>query len=180
MNKLSIFSASNASECVFGHDDAMVIAEQLAARGVRFEQWHATAAIDASTSNEAILAAYQTDISRLQAAGDYQTVDVISLAKGNPNAAELRQKFLFEHTHGEDEVRFFVKGQGLFCLHIGDEVVQVLCQQGDLISVPALTAHWFDMGSDPEFTAIRLFNNPEGWVAQATGSEIATRYPLLA
>lgn len=180
MNKLNIFSDKDASRVVLESNQVEVIQTELAKRGVRFEQWQAGATIDATTSHDAILAAYQGDIARLQQDGGYQTVDVISLAKGNPNAAELRQKFLFEHTHGEDEVRFFVKGQGLFCLHIGDEVVQVLCQQGDLISVPALTAHWFDMGSDPEFTAIRLFNNPEGWVAQATGSEIAKQYPLLA
>jgi 1,2-dihydroxy-3-keto-5-methylthiopentene dioxygenase len=45
--------------------------------------------------------------------------------------------------------------------------------------VPANTPHWFDMGSDPEFTAIRLFNNQEGWVAQGTGSDIAKQFPLL-
>ncbi|WP_350608620.1 cupin domain-containing protein, partial [Pseudoalteromonas sp. MER144-MNA-CIBAN-0113] len=93
--------------------------------------------------------------------------------------SELRKKFLFEHTHNEDEVRFFVKGQGLFCLHLGNKVYQVLCQQGDLISVPELTPHWFDMGSDPEFTAIRLFNNTEGWVAKSTDSSIAEQFPLL-
>jgi len=97
----------------------------------------------------------------------------------NPAAAQMREKFLFEHTHSEDEVRFFVKGQGLFCLHIDAKIYQVLCQQGDLISVPTLTPHWFDMGSDPEFTAIRLFNNTEGWVAKSTESEIAKQFPLL-
>ena len=85
----------------------------------------------------------------------------------------MREKFLFEHTHSEDEVRFFVKGQGLFCLHIGTKIYQVLCQKGDLISVPTLTPHWFDMGSDPEFTAIRLFNNTEGWVAKSTALELS-------
>ena len=47
------------------------------------------------------------------------------------------------------------------------------------ISVPAGTTHRFDMGSEPEFTAIRLFNNAEGWVANFTGSDIASRFPLL-
>ncbi|CCQ11187.1 1,2-dihydroxy-3-keto-5-methylthiopentene dioxygenase [Pseudoalteromonas luteoviolacea B = ATCC 29581] len=179
MNKLNVFSDKDASTVVLESNQVEVIQAELAKRGVRFEQWKAGATIDATTSHEAIVAAYQADIARLQQDGGYQTVDVISLAKGNPNAPELRKKFLFEHTHNEDEVRFFVKGQGLFCLHIEEEVIQVLCQRGDLISVPAFTKHWFDMGSDPEFTAIRLFNNQEGWVATATGSELANAYPLL-
>jgi len=54
-----------------------------------------------------------------------------------------------------------------------------LCEKDDLISVPANTKHWFDMGPNPVFTAIRLFNNPEGWVARFTGDAIAEEFPLL-
>jgi 1,2-dihydroxy-3-keto-5-methylthiopentene dioxygenase len=106
-------------------------------------------------------------------------MDVVSLAADNPNKAELRKKFLDEHRHGEDEVRFFVDGEGLFSLHIGDRVFEVLCQKGDLISVPANTPHWFDMGPNPHFVAIRLFNNPDGWVARFTGSDIAKGFTRL-
>ncbi|MGC0120774.1 1,2-dihydroxy-3-keto-5-methylthiopentene dioxygenase [Pseudoalteromonas piscicida] len=179
MSQLTIYQVQNPSQALQHEQDANIIASLLAEQGVRFEQWQANTDITAEMSQDDIISAYQRDIERLKAQGGYQTVDVISLAKGNPNASELRQKFLFEHTHSEDEVRFFVKGQGLFCLHLNDKVYQVLCQQGDLISVPENTPHWFDMGSDPEFTAIRLFNNQEGWVAKSTDSEIAKQFPLL-
>ena len=109
----------------------------------------------------------------------YVTVDVISLTSDHPQKAELRAKFLEEHRHAEDEVRFFVAGRGLFTLHIEDKVYAVLCEKNDLISVPAGTRHWFDMGEHPHFVAIRLFNNPEGWVAQFTGEDIAGRFPRL-
>ena len=79
----------------------------------------------------------------------------------------MRAKFLDEHRHGEDEVRFFVAGRGLFVLHIEEHVYAVLCERNDLISVPAGTRHWFDMGEHPHFVAVRLFNNPEGWVASS-------------
>jgi len=58
-------------------------------------------------------------------------------------------------------------------------VYEVSCERGDLISVPAGTRHWFDMGPAPSFVAIRLFINPEGWVASFTGSDIAERFPRL-
>lgn len=102
------------------------------------------------------------------------------MTKDHPSKDTLRAQFFKEHTHSEDKVRFFVAGSGLFCLHIGNEVFQVLCGQNDLISVPAMTPHWFDMGSEPEFTAIRIFDNPAGWVAKFTGSSIADAYPRLA
>ncbi|WP_010606858.1 1,2-dihydroxy-3-keto-5-methylthiopentene dioxygenase [Pseudoalteromonas maricaloris] len=179
MSQLTIYQVQNPSQALQQEQDANIIASLLAEQGVRFEQWQANTDITAEMSQDDIINAYLSDIERLKAQGGYQTVDVISLAKGNPSASELRQKFLFEHTHSEDEVRFFVKGQGLFCLHLNDKVYQVLCQQGDLISVPENTPHWFDMGIDPEFTAIRLFNNKEGWVAKSTDSDIAKQFPLL-
>ena len=92
---------------------------------------------------------------------------------------ELRQKFLSEHRHSEDEVRFFVAGRGLFSLHLNKQIYEVLCEQGDLISVPADTPHWFDMGARPAFVAIRFFNNQEGWVAHYSGNPIAEQFSRL-
>jgi 1,2-dihydroxy-3-keto-5-methylthiopentene dioxygenase len=33
------------------------------------------------------------------------------------------------------------------------------------------------MGPEPRFTAIRLFTNPDGWVARFSGSDISERFP---
>ena len=155
------------------------IASTLAAVGVRFERWQAVAPIAPGASQEQVIAAYRPQIEQLMAERGYVTVDVVSLSDDHPQKAELRAKFLDEHTHGEDEVRFFVAGRGLFTLHVGDHVYAVLCEKNDLISVPAGTRHWFDMGEEPHFVAIRLFNNPEGWVAQFTGDSIAKNFPPL-
>ena len=70
--------------------------------------------------------------------------------------------------------------EGLFSLHLDDHVYEVLCTKGDLIGVPDNTRHWFDMGPNPNFVAIRIFTNPAGWVADFTGSDIAQRFPRLA
>lgn len=179
MSHLRLFAVDNATQPLFESSDAGEISAVLAKAGIRFEQWQAGAPLSALSSNDDILQAYAADIQRLKHERGYITVDVISLSADHPDKAALRQKFLAEHTHSEDEVRFFVRGQGLFCLHIAGKVYQVLCQQNDLISVPAGTTHWFDMGSEPEFSAIRLFNNPDGWVAKFSGSDIALRFPLL-
>ena len=78
---------------------------------------------------------------------------------------------------GEDEVRFFVAGSGLFTLHVGGKVYEVECVQDDLIAVPDSTLHWFDMGEEPSFIAIRFFTEPDGWVGHFTGEEIAKKFP---
>ncbi|MGE4407338.1 1,2-dihydroxy-3-keto-5-methylthiopentene dioxygenase [Pseudomonas sp.] len=155
------------------------IAATLGEVGVQLERWDASAPIAAGAGQEAVLAAYRPQIDKLMSERGYVTVDVISLSGDHPQKAELRARFLDEHRHAEDEVRFFVAGRGLFTLHIEDMVYAVLCEKNDLISVPAATRHWFDMGENPHFVAIRLFNNPEGWVAQFTGDDIASRFPRL-
>ena len=182
MSHLQIFPAQAGDEPLptLASNDPALIAEQLALRGIGFERWPARAELPERATADQILTAYASEIARVQAGGTYPTVDAIRISTDHPDRMALRKKFLAEHTHSEDEVRFFVEGRGLFCLHIGDEVLQVLCEADDWISVPAGTRHWFDMGSAPQFCAIRFFDNPEGWVAQFTGDAIATRYPLLA
>jgi len=188
MSKLKIFSDTSPVTELAHSADVGEIAGHLAAVGIRFEQWQAAEPVKAGDSSELVMAAYRADIDKLVADGGYQTVDVISLDASDPDTCapellakvpELRAKFLSEHRHSEDEVRFFVDGQGLFSLHLGDKVYEVLCQRGDLISVPANTPHWFDMGPRPKFVAIRFFNNEEGWVANYTGSAIAESFSRL-
>ena len=179
MSSLTVYHQSNPDvpNKVLTHLED--IAATLAEVGVRFERWQASAPIAPGASQDEVIAAYRHEIDKLMTEQGYVTVDVISLDRKHPQKAELRAKFLDEHTHGEDEVRFFVAGRGLFTLHIGDHVYSVLCEKNDLISVPAGTKHWFDMGEEPHFVAIRLFNNPEGWVAQFTGDPIAKSFPGL-
>ena len=147
--------------------------------GVKFERWTANCALPADADQSSVLAAYADSIDRLKEQYGFQSVDVIKLNPDHPEKAAFRQKFLAEHIHDDFEVRFFVEGRGLFYLHVEDNVYAVLCEQGDLISVPANTTHWFDMGENPRFTCIRLFTTPDGWVADFTGSEIAKTFPTF-
>jgi 1,2-dihydroxy-3-keto-5-methylthiopentene dioxygenase len=159
--------------------DFSVMVAQLKGIGVQFERWAANCPLALDADQNAVLAAYAEPIARLQQHYGFQSVDVISLTPDNPQKAAFRQKFLAEHTHDDFEVRFFVEGGGLFYLHVGSQVYAVLCEKGDLISVPAHVTHWFDMGENPRFIAIRLFTTPAGWVANFTGSAIADSFPSL-
>jgi 1,2-dihydroxy-3-keto-5-methylthiopentene dioxygenase len=179
MTRLTVYPELQPQNPSLQTEDFTAIQQQLAAAGIRCERWQADRAIAADADNESIIAAYRNEIDRLVAEQGYQTYDVVSMNPDHPQKEEFRNKFLAEHTHSEDEVRFFVRGHGLFVIHLGDKVYALLCEQDDLISVPANTRHWFDMGPNPVFTAIRLFNNPEGWVANFTGDDIASRFPLL-
>lgn len=180
MSRLRVYDERAPAQPLAEFNTHADIARELAARGVRFERWAAAEPVVPGDPPDKVLAAYKPDIDRLMAEKGYQAVDVISLAPDHPQKDALRQKFLNEHRHSEDEVRFFVAGQGLFSLHLDDRVYEVLCEKGDLIGVPDNTRHWFDMGPNPNFVAIRIFTNPAGWVADFTGSDIAQQFPRLA
>jgi len=179
MSQLRIYEEKSGAAPLKTLIDHGAIERELAAAGVRFERWEASKAVVPGASQDEVIAAYRSDIERLQRENGYQSVDVISLTPDHPDRVALRAKFLNEHTHSEDEVRFFVAGRGQFTLHIGDRIYEVLCEQGDLIGVPDNTRHWFDMSERPYFIAIRLFTNKEGWVANFTGSDIAQGFPRL-
>ncbi len=179
MSRLRIFDEAKPDAPLSVHASGDDIRRELARIGVRFERWAANRAIEPGASQEEVIAAYHDDIERLRRDHGYQAVDVISLKPDHPDRATLRQKFLSEHTHSEDEVRFFVAGSGQFTLHVDGKVFDILCEQGDLIGVPDGTRHWFDMSEAPYFVAIRLFTNIEGWVANFTGDDISQRFPRM-
>lgn len=179
MSHLTVYNEDQPATAIVDTSDAARITRELASAGVRFERWHTAHDLAEDADNDSIIAAYRDEIDRLMAERGYQTFDVVSMHPQHPDKDTFRRKFLDEHTHAEDEVRFFVRGQGLFVIHANNRIYSMLCEKDDLISVPADTRHWFDMGPNPSFTAIRLFNNPQGWVAKFTGDRIAARFPML-
>jgi len=178
MSRLTVWDDATNRE-VLRTEDPKRIAEALAAIGVRFERWEGVSVPDDATP-EQVLAAYKPHLDALMGATGAGTADVISLTPDHPQKDALRAKFLQEHIHTEDEVRFFVRGGGNFVMHVDGKVWDARCEQGDLISVPANTRHWFDAGEAPRFTALRVFTDQSGWVAHYTGSDIANRFPVAA
>ena len=177
MSRLRIFNDAAPQAPLLATSDRGEMAAELAKIDVAFERWDASKPIAPGDPHDVILDAYRADIDRLVEANGFRTVDVVSIAPDNPNRGEMRRKFLDEHFHKEDEVRFFVAGSGLFTLHAAGKVYEVLCEAGDLIAVPDRMTHWFDMGPEPSFVAIRFFTEPDGWVGHFTGTDIAQRFP---
>lgn len=186
MTRLLVLPDTDPATTLVDTDDPVAIAHALAAEGIRFEQWKASHLLAPGAGQDEVLAAYRDDVERICAEGGYVTVDVVRLARGDEDdttwaakAAGAREKFLAEHTHDDDEVRFFVEGAGAFYLRRSGKVHVVACEAGDLLLVPEGTLHWFDMGTDPTFAAIRFFKIPEGWVGNFTGDPIASSFPAF-
>ena len=183
MSALFVYEETQPERLLFRSSEFADIAQRLAAVGIAFERWKASAALAEQATQADILQAYASDIERVQRERGYCTADVVRLrrdatdAEWPSKAQAARAKFLEEHRHAEDEVRFFVEGSGMFYLRVDGKVHIVLCERDDLLSVPAGVRHWFDMGKNPGFCTIRIFGSPDGWVAQFTGDQIAQSFP---
>lgn len=179
MSDLTVYLESDARRPELRTADPALMAGHLAHAGILFERWTAVAPLPASADADVVLQAYAASIERLKEARRFCTVDVVRVTPQTDGAASLRAKFLDEHIHDEDEARFFVEGAGAFYIHLNARVFRVVCEAGDLLSIPAGTPHWFDMGARPCFTTIRFFSHPDGWAATPTGDTIAARFPFF-
>ena len=158
--------------------DSVEIRKFFTSRGIFFDQWHCDVEFEDTATQQEILSAYSKDLDPFMQNGGYLTADVISINSLTENYEAIRNKFLAEHTHTEDEIRFFVDGKGLFWFNLENEpVFNLLCERGDLISVPEGTKHWFDAGeSNPFVKAIRIFIDMSGWVPHYTESGLEQKF----
>ncbi|WP_426954716.1 1,2-dihydroxy-3-keto-5-methylthiopentene dioxygenase [Muricoccus radiodurans] len=177
MSRLVVHDA-NTNTVLQDTQDGDEIARTLGAIGVRFERWD-RADLPAGADADAVLAAYKPRLDAFMGETGAGTADVIKLSPDHPQRDAMRAKFLSEHTHTEDEVRFFHEGTGNFVLHVGGKVYDAHCTAGDLISVPANVTHWFDAGTAPSFTVLRVFTETSGWTPHYTGSDMAERFPAV-
>jgi 1,2-dihydroxy-3-keto-5-methylthiopentene dioxygenase len=153
--------------------DRPAVTEYLAEAGIDYERWDPSHPIQADSPAEEVLAAYSGEIQNLKQRGGYVTADVIDVNRGTPGLDAMLAKFNREHWHDEDEVRFIIHGRGVFHIHPrGGPVMAIEVEAGDLIRVPRGTLHWFNLCSDREIRAIRLFQDPAGWAPNYTDSQI--------
>jgi 1,2-dihydroxy-3-keto-5-methylthiopentene dioxygenase len=157
--------------------DGDAIREFLAPFAITHQRWPLEERVDPNAAPEAILAAYAPEIEALKSQGGYVTADVIDVGPETPNLDALLEKFRKEHTHSEDEVRFILKGRGLF--HVrppAGPVFAIQVEAGDLLNVPKDTKHWFDLCADKTIRAIRLFQDKAGWTPHYIADATHARY----
>jgi 1,2-dihydroxy-3-keto-5-methylthiopentene dioxygenase len=159
-------------------DDA-AIQESLAAIGVMYEHWEVDEHLDDEAGQDEIIEAYRQPIDELMQRYGLESLDIVSISPDHSRKEALREQYLREHTHGNLEMRFFVDGRVLLYMRSDDRVYGLLCASGDLVSIPACMAHWFDMGDQPRYRVIRLFLSDRDGDPKYSGSDISRHYPLL-
>ena len=138
--------------------DQREVTSYLAGLGIDYERWPGQQRVAFDAPPDEVLAAYAPEIEKLKTQGGYVTADVIDVTPATPGLDAMLAKFNVEHWHDEDEVRFIVRGRGLFHVHPQQgPVIAIEVEAGDLLRVPRGTHHWFDLCADRNIRAIRLF-----------------------
>ena len=177
MSRLTVYPENAPGAPTLRTENPDEIRAALAPHGVRFERWSIPHSLTPADSADTILATFRPHLDALMGENGAGTADVMKLDGAGEAYPAIRRKFIDEHTHTEDEVRFFVHGSGNFVLHLAGQVFDAHCTENDLISVPAGVKHWFDAGEQPFFTVLRVFTDTTGWTPHYTGEKISELFP---
>ena len=130
MTLLVVMADHDAAEVRLRTDDARLIGDELATRDIVFGRRPIAPDRQVSRPPERILAEHAEQVAAINRDGRYRHIDVAALQPDETDpdwratAAAARSKFLAEHRHAEDEVRFFVAGRACFYLHLEPEVLR--------------------------------------------------------
>jgi 1,2-dihydroxy-3-keto-5-methylthiopentene dioxygenase len=132
--------------------DRSISAEELASEGVYYAQL--------STEE----ARYAAPVAELKRTRGYIEQDIVELSSATPNLDAICAKFVDEHSHDDDEVRFVLQGEGIFDIRSRDDrYMRVEVVRGDLIVVPKDRHHRFMLTESKAIRCVRLFKDKSGW-----------------
>ncbi len=109
-------------------------------------------------------AAYKPPLEKIMGENGYVTMDQVKMWPEMQNFDALCQKFVGEHLHTDDEVRFVLAGSGVFEIRsLDDRWMKVTVEPQDFISVPANRYHRFYLTDEKKIQCVRLFKDQSGW-----------------
>lgn len=176
MSHLKIFDEYN--KLISSTKDFTEIKNLLAEIAIHIDKWDSSM-LQADSSKEEIFNTFANQIEAIKVKHNFKSVDLMDIKKDfakSENFQTMREKFLKEHTHSDDEVRYFISGSGSFTIHKANKVFSILCEAGDFINIPANTPHWFDMGFEPDFKCLRFFSDESGWVPNYIDDSISHKF----
>lgn len=176
MSSLSVYHVSSPDlpNKVLTHFED--IAATLAEQGIGFERWPHATRVEPGADEQEVLAACQVQLDPLMSERGHAALEVLSRKGGY---ADINSVLPEEQRLEGDAALLLLAGRGLLCLHIDDYVYGLVCERHELVSLPAGTAHWFDLGEQPNLVAIRLFGTGTTPAGKVTGDDIASRFPRL-
>ena len=118
-------------------------------------------------------------LTRIRVQPHRECVEVLEL-EGPPGYAEVpAEEGPSEQTLAGDSLWLFLDGVATLCIHHADRLLVLGCRRGDLLALPAGTAHWAVPVTGRQCLIARSGSCAEALSSTPTGSDIASRYPVL-
>lgn len=178
MSRLSVHhqSSPDMPNKVLGH--AEDITSTLAAVGIDFRVLDLDVKLQAGVAQEDILSAVAEPVQQLKRDHDLGHVEVTSIdqrrwPREDDKPVDPPQEVVMDGA----QLYLFLAGQGLLNLHVDDYVYALVAERNALITVPAGTRHWFDLGEFPHCSLVCLSAGMA--VSTPSGDDIAARFPRL-
>lgn len=160
---------------VLNHADD--IASTLAAVGIDYRRLELPATLRPGCEQAEFDAAYGLWLQALMGKGGYVQQELFNLQRNHPQKLELRARHLDEQSQQSVSAWLFIGGFAQLSLHLDGYVYVLQGERGDLLTLPAGTRHWFDLGEEPHVLALRLSASDEA--PERTGEAIASRFARL-
>jgi 1,2-dihydroxy-3-keto-5-methylthiopentene dioxygenase len=178
VSKLAFYTQFNLQKPYKVSENFTDFSEDLSEVGVQIERWPTlTHLSSAPILEDDVFKIYGKEITRIKAEYNYSQVDFTTMKPNDAFAISVRGRNLSEHTHDEDEARFFLSGKVLIYINIDQKIHILECTKGDFVIIPAGVKHWVDIGPKPEFSVIRWFNSKKAFVNNFTSGFVAEATP---
>lgn len=177
MSSLAVYqhTSSELPNKILNHADD--IASTLAAAGIDYRQVELPAALRPGCEQAEFDAAYGLWLQAFMGKEGYVQQELFNLQRNHPQKLELRARHLDEQSQSTASAWLFLGGFAQLSLHIDDHVYMLQGEKGDLLSLPAGTRYWFDLGEEPHALVVRLSASEDAPVR--TDDDIASRFARL-
>lgn len=153
------------------------IASTLAAVGIDYRQVELPAALRPGCEQAEFDAAYGLWLQAFMGKEGHVQQELFNLQRNHPQKLELRARHLDEQSQSTASAWLFLGGFAQLSLHLEDHVYMLQGEKGDLLSLPAGTRYWFDLGEEPHALVVRLSASEDAPVR--TDDDIASRFARL-
>ncbi|RRV41989.1 acireductone dioxygenase [Pseudomonas sp. o96-267] len=177
MSSLAVYqhTSSELPNKILNHADD--IASTLAAAGIDYRQVELPAALRPGCEQAEFDAAYGLWLQAFMGKEGYVQQELFNLQRNHPQKLELRARHLDEQSQSTASAWLFLGGFAQLSLHIDDHVYMLQGEKGDLLSLPAGTRYWVDLGEEPHALVVRLRASEDAPVR--TDDDIASRFARL-
>lgn len=169
-------SCSTATGYVQAKIQQPVLAEALVKMGVVHEKWDiqdvSLDGVDKSNPTDGLVGQIlRGDKANIDKIYNFRTtegsISLISLSPQTPGIDELLIKFAAVHDHTAPEIRLILDGEGIFYIYTEEgQKYEILVDRGSFLVLPKEVAHNFTLTEKRTVTAVRVFQNKDGWIAR--------------